>query len=172
MTQSNGAAAQDNAEIDRIIQEIENMERQMDQAEQGSSPAALPTSAEAVSQVSPAPTPVSSPAPALAAAPTWSEQPEAAAEEATPGPALKRLLDAENEQDNVIPFKEPEPLGTSLDTDSGEGALSLKVGGSTTIHLEFDRGGTRVSLRCDQDALTITAGGGAEFRIPLHKRAA
>lgn len=162
MTQSKSGAAksvEDSQEIDRIIQEIEQMEKSIDQVE-----AQTPEPAKVVPIRAAEATPSSA-----------TDVTETSASEAT-------ALDGESEGVEAPSSTVSDPIGfdkvlkaaterAATSTSPGEGDLSLSVGGCSTITLEFGRAGSRVTLSCDDDQLTITTDTGAEFRVPFRKTA-
>jgi hypothetical protein len=159
--------ADEGEEIDRIMKEIEDLEKKMD--------------TEPVAEASaPAKAPATATTPATTAAPPT-------------GGALDDLDDSVfAESSKVVPMRPPvatrsDDVGESLaETDavpardeplvkngssSGDGGLSLKIGGCTEVNLEFTRSGMSVSLSCSDEGLVISTDQGAEFRIPFKRSA-
>lgn len=129
-------------EIDRIMKEIEDLEKKMD------APAEQQPEAQAAAQAdSPADTAqgakVVQMRPAQTGADTLAET------DAVPAP--------------------DEPLFKEQSSSAGDGGLSMKIGGCTEVSLEFSRAGMSVTLSCNDEALTISTDQGAEFRIPFKR---
>lgn len=74
-------------------------------------------------------------------------------------------------ESDCVPVSQ-EPLMKSEDTMNENGNLSLKIGGCAEVSLEFERAGMIVTFQCSEDGLTITTDQGAEFRIPFAKKEA
>jgi hypothetical protein len=159
------AGTKDEAEIDRIIKEIEDLEKKMDEPHD-SSPQGVIDGDE----------------PVMTAEATSGEEDDAAAGAEVPGAqlyALPQAQDAESDEGSgggdslaetdAVPASR-EPLLRSDSSDSA-GSLGLKIAGCTEVSLEFARGGLEVTLVCDADGLSIRTDQGAEFRIPFKKAA-
>lgn len=176
--------ADEGEEIDRIMKEIEDLEKKMDgdpsQAE-AAAPAAAPTP---VAQAAPPPAPAPvAPSPELSAGTDPNRGALASSDEdphPLAPPAAKVLPMRPQAQSNsvshdslaetdAVPARD-EPLMRS-DSSPGDGGLALKIGGCTEVNLEFTRSDISVSLSCTDEALVISTNQGAEFRIPF-KRAA
>lgn len=187
-------SAQDSEDIDKIIQEIEGMEKELDNVS-----ATLPKDVEkqildtagaasAASAADPVGTPVApvapaaptapAPVPSVAKSPATTTTPSAA-ETAAPSflnvvslhpPKVETpVTESLAESDAVMATHEPLAFERGA---SGEGNLGLKVGGCTSISLEFEQAGMRISLRLEGDTLSISTENGAEFRLPLRRAAA
>lgn len=156
------AKADEGEEIDRIMKEIEDLEKKMDSA---------PAEAEAAAS---APAPKAT-APAKSAA-------DVAPEEDDQAPAGEE----EDVEDNVVPMRPASPHTESLaETDAvpprdeplvraesdESNTLALKVGGCTEVNLEFARAGVTITLECTDDGLKISTNQGAEFRLPFKRTA-
>lgn len=129
-------------EIDRIMKEIEDLEKKMDdQPDAEAATANEPESTQSAKVV-----PLRSGMDTMAASPMDS----LAETDAVPAP------------DEPL-FKESSSVA--------EGGLSLKIGGCADVSLEFARAGMSVTLSCTDEALTITTDQGAEFRIPFKRGA-
>ena len=148
MTQSakSPQAPDDSGEIDRIIQEIEEMEKSIDEVQ--------PKAAETAKVV-----------------PLRAETPPAATAEAEPAaPSLKDPIGFDQAL-AVATAREEGDGDTSGMAATGDGSLALSVGGCTNITLEFTQSGMTVTLRYENDALVIKTDSGAEFRVPFRKAA-
>ncbi len=149
MTQSASSpkSQDESGEIDRIIQEIEQMEKSID-------------------DVQPKPAEVAKVVPILRSV-------EAEVTEATSGPTTPAKDPIGFDQALAAATAREEGDGdvTSGATAAGEGNLALSVGGCTSISLEFAQSGMKVTLRYEDDALVIKTDGGAEFRVPFRKAA-
>lgn len=141
-----GSAAEANSgdgeEIDRIMKEIEDLEKKMD----------APAEAEAA-------------APAPAAEPE-AEAPQAKVVQMRPVSAADTIAETD-----AVPAPDEPLFKETAGHSTGDGGLSMKIGGCTEVSLEFTRAGMSVSLSCTDEALTITTDQGAEFRIPFKRGA-
>jgi hypothetical protein len=94
--------------------------------------------------------------------------------------------DEETSEGGKVVALRPEVSDTMAETDAvpasdeplmhesqgtGDGGLSMKIGGCTEVSLEFTRAGVTVSLSCTDDGLCITTDAGAEFRLPFKRTA-
>lgn len=147
----------DHEEIDRIMQEIENLEKKMDESTSG--PEASATPAEASSEGSGS---VESSSPEESVEPSGEEAGGKVI-------AFRGQSGGESmaETDAVPASNEPLMRGVS----DPEGGLSLRVGGAAEVTLEFSKAGVTVSLACTDEGLTISTDQGAEFRIPFRRAA-
>ncbi|MBI3557150.1 MAG: hypothetical protein HY074_12875 [Deltaproteobacteria bacterium] len=155
------AGADEGEEIDRIMKEIEDLEKKMDTS---------PTDAgEVETGKQNNPVAASEPNPET----EQEEQPEEQ-EHFTSRPSSKvvpmrpSVVESLAETD-AVPARD-EPLMHPSDTH-GDGGLSLKIGGCADVNLEFTRSGMSVSLSCSDEGLTIRTDQGAEFRIPFKRTA-
>lgn len=160
------AAAQANTdpneteEIDRIMKEIEDLEKKMDApAENTEKPATLERAA--------AESPVAS---IKDEAPMESDSiPSARVVALRPDrPDRPEVTESMAETDAVPALDEPLLRDSQ---DNGSAGLAMKVGGCTEVSLEFTRAGMTVSLSCTENGLCITTDQGAEFRIPFKRGA-
>lgn len=136
-----GNPAGEGEEIDRIMKEIEDLEKKMD-------------------------TPAEQHAEAQAAAPAQADVAQGAKvvqmRPAQTGAETLAETDAVPAPDEPL-FKEQAGSSTA------DGGLSMKIGGCTEVSLEFSRAGMSVTLSCTDEALTISTDQGAEFRIPFKR---
>lgn len=140
--------ADENEEIDRIMKEIEDLEKKMDSAPEPTVSEAAPAPAEPPmdSPVEPDPTPT------------------AKVVSLRPAPVAESMA----ETDAVPVVDEPMMRSTTATADS---SLSMKIGGCAEVSLEFTRSGMTVTLACGDEGLSITTDSGAEFRIPFKRDA-
>jgi len=68
------------------------------------------------------------------------------------------------ETDAVLASNEPLFKPTQ---STAQGSLGLKINGCTEVSLEFEKAGMTVSFQCTDSGLTITTDQGAEFKIPF-----
>ncbi|MGE4234209.1 MAG: hypothetical protein AB7F43_12845 [Bacteriovoracia bacterium] len=136
------------SEIDRIIKEIEDLEKSIDDGEEkneGTQSAADTIESEVALETS---------------------APEAAAE-----PAPKKHLRAVPTSTSTASTPATEASSSASSSTASDASLGLKVDGCTAVTLDFSLSGTQVSLVCDGESLRITTESGAEFNIPLRKAA-
>ena len=143
------------AEIDRIMKEIEDLEKNMDSPSEADLQPAERTAAKADE---PAIDPVSEVADIIEAN---------GAEEAKVVP-IRPVTESLAETD-AVPVVDA-PL-VNHGANPATGNLSLKIGGLTEVALEFSHADTTVYFAYNDEGLKITTDQGAEFRIP-YKRAA
>ena len=167
MTQSATNPVDDAGEIDRIIQEIESMEKEMDNVKAAPATKASPVAPTNSAQPEALPEPV----PASTSEHTPVERDvfeEALAESSTAKVVPIRDLGVEATEHMDSSFGGSGLSGASV----GSGGLALKVGGCSTISLEFEQDGVRIALRLESETLSISTDAGAEFRVPLKRKAA
>lgn len=154
--------ADEGEEIDRIMKEIEDLEKKMDT--EPAAEASAPAKATA--------TPTAAPA-AGGALDNLDESVFEPPSKVVPmRPSLVARSDESGEslaETDAVPARD-EPLVRS-GASSGDGGLSLKIGGCTEVNLEFTRSGMSVSLSCSDEGLVISTDQGAEFRIPFKRSA-
>jgi hypothetical protein len=161
LAEAGTTGANEGEEIDRIMKEIEDLEKRMDTTDE--EPAAEGAKS--------APAPVAK----VEAEPSQhAEDDDEVESPLAPEPTAKVVPMRPNVHDSLaetdaVPARD-EPLMRS-ESSPGEGGLALKIGGCTEVNLEFTRSGISVSLSCTNDALTITTDQGAEFRIPFKRTA-
>lgn len=186
-----GVSHDEGEEIDRIMKEIEDLEKKMDGGGSsdavidaaGDEPSAGPStgpSVQAITEEGENSVEVSQSSMTRAATSLASSNedylPEGVEEAIVTSkvvPMRSTPLGARHESlaesDAVPAFDEPLVRNAAMHGD--EGGLSLKIGGCTEVNLEFSRGGISVRLACSDDGLTITTDQGAEFRIPFKRPA-
>ena len=162
------AGADEGEEIDRIMKEIEDLEKKMDSSPAEEDPAnetnvgssalgsnALGSNALASAESNPETDP---------------DEPENVDSEPSSKvvPMRPSIVESLAETDAVPARDEPMVRGNE---SSGDGGLSLKIGGCADVNLEFTRSGMSVSLSCTDDGLVIRTDQGAEFRIPFKRTA-
>lgn len=176
----------DSGEIDRIIQEIEEMEKGMDQspaeavsASAEETPDAAPEGVDLEGIVEDIPPEASEETnddfEKLSNASTGANDgPAFNREKVVPLRAVPQLQEADLEAES--PSTGSSAPGVNFDSiasnPSEGGGLALRVAGCTNIALEFTHNGLSVSLRLEEDVLAITTDNGAEFRIPIKRQAA
>jgi hypothetical protein len=169
---SDAKKAQEGEEIDRIMKEIEDLEKKME------SPTELDKNAEGQSALQEVEKEMTSVAEAVASAETESEAtpetPEPFLEEEVSNVVELRRNAAVQESDSLVetdavPPQSDAPLFQG--STEASGSLGLKVGGCQEITLEFSRAGLAVSLTCTDEELKIRTDQGAEFRLPFKKAA-
>ena len=142
--QTTSVTQDDGAEIDRIMQEIEELEKKMDEVD--------------------AETQASKPEPVETSSTSQGGDNVIPLRGALDG--LEATSDESLAETDAVPAAD-EPLMKSGSDGAGDGALALKVGGCTEISLEFARAGVTITLSCTADSLSISTDQGAEFRIPF-----
>lgn len=150
---SSSNSPKEEAEIDRIIKEIEDLEKKMDSADtEPTSDAGA--SAEAESNTESSGESIEEPNESAKVYPIHSN--------------ASTQSDSESlaETDAVPASQEPLLQGGNAD---GGGSLAMKIGGCTEVSLEFSKAGLQVTLTCNDEVLCITTDQGAEFRVPLKK---
>jgi hypothetical protein len=175
--QANG---QESEEIDRIMKEIEDLEKKMDSPTDPQSLTPETPTAEAqttkvdsgekesaISGFGGEMTTDKGNAPSQADF-EEAEVAAAASDKVVPFRGASAAIESLAESDAVPVEDAPLIHDTNSEADGG---LSLKIGGCAEVALEFTRAGMTVSLSCTDEGLTITTDQGAEFRIPF-KRAA
>ncbi len=130
------------AEIDRIMEQIEDLEKKME-----TEPAVTPD------------------AKVIPMHPAERRDTSGAVESQTAHSISESLVETD------APLTEKGPLLQNIDTVAGDGSLSLKVGQCSEISLEFARSGITITLSYNEDGLCISTDQGAEFRLPLKKAA-
>ncbi|MBI3543027.1 MAG: hypothetical protein HY075_07120 [Deltaproteobacteria bacterium] len=153
-SEAGAPSAAEGEEIDRIMKEIEDLEKKMDTTGEEET-VAKRTEPEAT-----------------AVAETETTEADDATEDdlhtSKVVPMRPALADTLAETD-AVPARD-EPLVRAGD-GSEAGGLSLRIGGCTEVNLEFTRAGVSVQLSCSDDGLSITTDQGAEFRIPFKRSA-
>lgn len=138
----NSAPNGEGEEIDRIMKEIEDLEKKMDDE-----PGAEQVASGGESNVAQGSNVV----------------PMRSGMDAMANSSVESLAETD-----AVPAPD-EPL--FKDATAADGGLSLKIGGCADVSLEFTRAGMSVTLSCTDDGLTITTDQGAEFRIPFKRGA-
>ncbi len=160
------AGADEGEEIDRIMKEIEDLEKKMDTSPD-SSGAEPESETQAVKQNNTVAAAEPNPE-------TESEDEPQEFDTLSPEPRSKvvpmrpSIVESLAETD-AVPARD-EPLVRATDSQ-GDGGLSLKIGGCADVNLEFTRSGMSVSLSCTDEGLVIRTDQGAEFRIPFKRTA-
>ena len=171
---SDAKKAQEGEEIDRIMKEIEDLEKKME------SPTELDKNAEGQSALQEVEKEMASAAAEESVASTESEPegtPEASEpfleEEVSNVVELRRNATVQETdslvETDALPPQSDAPLFQGASETAG--SLGLKVGGCQEITLEFSRAGLAVSLTCTDEELKIRTDQGAEFRLPFKKAA-
>lgn len=141
--ESTTAASKDEAaEIDRIMKEIEELEKKMDSPE-------LPK--DIASEPQPLPR-MDTPA---------------ASEDAKVVP-FRSAVETMAETD-AVPVEDAPLMKGGQEAGAGSGSLSLKIGGCTDVALEFTKASTTVYVSYNDDGLRISTDQGAEFKIPFKR---
>ncbi len=176
MSNASSQTITDQTEIERIMKEIEDLERKLS-PDSTPPPNAAVASEPVVAKTEAEPPPP--PPPAL--------EPLAPTLAAVPPPAPPEPSEADADAIAVTPINTPtfhtqettmtpntpnlsDDLLTSASFESplaGDGSLGLKVSGCTEIQLEFARAGVSVSLFCTDTGLVIRTDQGAEFKVPF-----
>lgn len=182
MSNASSQTITDQTEIERIMKEIEDLERKLSPE---STPAPSTTTTPEPAALSPEPTPPPPPpateptAPTLTAVappPPPTASPQDVSESLAEAIAVTPITPTFNTQENTMSPNTPnlsdetESLLTSTSFESplaGDGSLGLKVSGCTEIQLEFARAGVSVSLFCTDTGLVIRTDQGAEFKVPF-----
>jgi hypothetical protein len=157
-------ASNEGEEIDRIMKEIEDLEKKMDAtsneqdtttvtAENGSTEDGLLDP----EPVAPVVKPTAKSEKVVALRPTFT----ASGNTSDVGESLA--------ESDAVPASQ-EPLMREH-ASAPEGGLALKIGGCTDVSLEFARAGMTVTLSCNDQGLCISTDQGAEFRIPFKRTA-
>jgi|GEM_PF-1695451 len=157
----------DTGEIDRIMKEIEELEKNM-----GAAPAAAPAAGPVVApEAAVAPAPVKDAATQEPVAPVSAETNEDDNMHHNVVPLHADSGDSESLVESDAVLTNNEPLMKSDSQYEGDGALALKVGGCAEVQLEFTRAGVAVTLHCSDDGLSITTDQAAEVPIPFRNAA-
>lgn len=154
-------AMTDGDEIDRIMKEIEDLEKKIDVPSAKTDVPTPEVSAE-----------VSTETKTQDNAPLQTEAPEESVIEpdlAKVVPIRPTMGESMAESDAVRVNDEP-LMKTESETQES-GSLGLKVGGCATVSLEFEKAGVVIRLTCSDSGLVISTDQGAEFRIPLKSAA-
>src|SRR5579871_6821097 len=165
-----GGSSNEGEEIDRIMKEIEDLEKRMDTE---------PAAEDVEEQQLPAPDLARETA--IAAASRYEDQDQEKEEDepeqpvaSTPPPSkvlpMRPSFSESLAETDAVPARD-EPLVRGSQGAAADGGLSLKIGGCADVRLEFSRAGFSVTLSCDNEALSITTDQGAEFRIPFKRSA-
>ena len=147
----------DNGEIDKIMQEIEDLEKKMDETSVEAKDDASGQDVDADNVVN---------------LRDDSDIEDAPTEETVNAHGPLDEVDAEDLTSSDLEDSDSDatPIRRNSSGSSNNG-LSLHVGEVSNISLEFARHGMTVSLSCTDDGLVIKTDQGAEFRVPF-KRAA
>ncbi len=138
-------------DIDKIMKEIEDLEKNMSTTSQSTPAAATETQSSAITET----TPTDNVVPLKAKKTT---------------PVVEEVSMVESD---AVPPPSSEPLFKSSSSySSGDGNMSLKIGGCADVSLEFEKAGMTVKLTYSDTGLVISTDQGAEFRIPFNKKAA
>ncbi len=167
VTDINLDKAGDEQEIDRIMREIEELEKKVDETVSASNDSTNTSATQAVAQ------PIKS-EPVKEANNVDNVIPfkglttvEATKQEDSTEPNFESMAESD-----AIPVHN-EPLMKGLPgMNNANGNLSLKVGGCTEVTLEFEQAGMVVTFQCSEEGLKISTDQGAEFRVPFTKKEA
>lgn len=135
-------------DIDKIMKEIEDLEKNMTGSSQSAPAAATEPMAQNTTETTPTDNVLS-----------------LKVKKATPVVEEVSMVETD-----AVPVTN-EPLFKSS-SSTGDGNMSLKIGGCADVSLEFEKSGMTVTLSYSDSGLVITTDQGAEFRIPFNKKAA
>lgn len=156
-------ASEEGEEIDRIMREIEDLEKKMDTApeQEGQAESTTPrASAESEHE----------PVEKESLVEDSQDTSKVVPMRPQVNPQVNRMMTDTLAETDAVPPRD-EPLMRSDESAARDGGLSLKIGGCTEVNLEFVRAGVSVNLECSDDGLRITTDQGAEFRIPFKRTA-
>jgi hypothetical protein len=148
--------ALEDAEIDKIMSEIEDLQQEMNRAEtQASTPKKLHAVAKTESAEDNDVSKASSSSP--------SQEEMSAEMEAE----VSELLSSSND---VQPTERDTTMTDGADTS--EGSMTLSMSGNMTLRLNYEIEGQVVTIGFVDQTLTVELADGTEFKIPLHRTSA
>jgi hypothetical protein len=163
----------ESGDIDRIIQEIEEMEKSLDSTPQTADATDEAVASESLEESG---SEESNNVVALKARQADAEAHTSVDSPVSSGGALDTFDQALKEATARGEDSRNAALRASSDRGSpavgrSTGDLSLAVSGCSSITLDFSRAGIQVTLSCDEEGLCISTDNGAEFRVPFRRAA-
>lgn len=178
MAQEEGSsplARNDSEEIDRIMKEIEDLEKNMDSETDAVQQKAEAEASEAEKLAKGTDHDAGQQGEATTISDdTNQELAGIMAEQPSNVIPMNRNTDMQTEslaETDAVPASDEPLMKAPSNVGAADGALSLKIGGCAEVALEFERAGMAVKLSCTDQGLTITTDSGAEFRVPFKQAA-